>query len=84
MTSKSYGLEGETLHITDFILDKKIKISTVGKVIFEDSVISNYDIKLFNKIMPNLKLQDLVFPKEIAVEEEPAEMQFNIIDIFKR
>ncbi len=83
MTSKSYGLEGETLHITDFILDKKIKISTVGKVIFEDSVISNYDIKLFNKIMPNLKLQDLVFPKEIAVEEEPAEMQFNIIDIFK-
>ena len=87
MTSKSYSIEGEKLKITDFILDKKIKFSTVGKIIFEDSVISNYDIKLFNKIMPNLKLQDLVFPKEITVDDEPvktsASEPINIIDIFQ-
>ncbi len=87
MTSKAYSVEGEKFKVTDFILDKKIKFSTVGKVIFEDSVISNYDIKLFNKIMPNLNLQDLVFPKEIAVDDEPVKTpvgeSINIIDIFK-
>lgn len=89
-TGKSYSIEGEDLHITDFVLDKHVKVSTKGKIVFENSIISNFDIKIYNKIMPDLKLQDLVFPKEAGVEvvkenqtAQSFEMPFNIIDIFK-
>lgn len=88
--NKSYYIEGENFKIKDFILNKKIKLSSRGKVVFDNETISNYDIKLFNKIMPNLELHDLVFPeKQPQIEDknlaatEPLPMQFNIIDIFK-
>ena len=95
---KEYSITGQSFKITDFILDKKIKISTNGKITFEDRVVSNYDIKIFNKIMPNLQLDDLVFPKDITVEDNgeitvaPQNMPtkansnstpFTIIDAFK-
>ncbi|MBD5401727.1 AsmA family protein [bacterium] len=88
LDNKSYFIEGENLKVRDFILNKKIKVSTHGKVVFDESVISNYDVKFFNKIMPDLQLDDLVFPKEVVVAEEnssvePLPMNINIIDIFK-
>lgn len=85
VSSKSYSVEGKDLKVTDFILNKKIKFSTIGKVVFDNSVISNYDIKLYNKIMPDLTLQDLVFPKDIVVEQEVKDVDtsINIIDLFK-
>ncbi|MCM1338409.1 MAG: hypothetical protein NC191_01920 [Muribaculaceae bacterium] len=89
MTSKSYGVEGQKLKVSDFVLDKKVRVSTSGKVVFEDNIISNYDIKVFNKIMPNLNLHDLVFPKDIVEDEEvskpvnSASDAVNIVDLFK-
>ena len=91
--NKSYYIQGEKLKISDFILDKNIKISTIGKVVFDNQVISNYDIKIHNKIMPKLILDDIVFPKEVVLQGEnisddniptmanPSE--YTIIDIFK-
>lgn len=89
--NKSYFIEGKDFKIKDFILNKNIKLSTKGKVVFDNETISNYDIKLFNKIMPNLELHDLVFPEkqpQIDTDKnltatEPLPIQFNIIDIFK-
>lgn len=86
---KSYYIQGQKLKVSDFILDKKIKFSTKGKVVLDDSVVSNYDLKVNNNIMPDLQLNELVFPKKIVIEDEPAEPEksventFNIVDILK-
>jgi len=68
-TDKNYILEGEDFKVTNFVLDKSVKFSSKGKVVFDNTLISNYDLKIDNRIMPNLQLQDLVFPKEIKVDD---------------
>ncbi len=90
-TGSAYYIDGEDLKITDFILDKKLKISTTGQIVFDKRVVSNYDIKIFNRIMPDWKLDDLVFPKEVKIEDEKSVKknevnslaEINIIDFFK-
>ncbi len=74
---KEYFIEGKQLAITEFILDKKIKFATKGKVVFDNHNISNYDIKIYNKIMPNLSLDDLIFPKEVQIETAQPQIQQN-------
>ena len=88
VTKKDYFIEGENLKVSDFVLDKHVNFSTKGKVVFDESVISNYDLRIDNRIMPNLQLHDLVFPEEleIATESKPEEqvafeMPFNIIEV---
>jgi len=88
-SGRTYGLEGENFRVKDFILDKKFKLSTTGRVVMNKTVVSNYDIKLFNKIMPNLVLDDLVFPKTVQVEPDvelskPSQSPtINFMDILK-
>ncbi len=89
-TSKSYYLEGEDLYIRDFVLDKHVKVSTKGKIVFDEDKISDFDIKIYNKIMPDIKLQDIVFPKnddKVTQKNNTAQsfdMPFNIIEIFNK
>lgn len=78
MSNKTYYTEGADLHISDFVLDKNIKAQTKGKIIFDNTVISNYDIKIANKIMPNLQLDDIVFPKDIAIDNDTQEKADNV------
>ncbi|MBQ8458877.1 hypothetical protein IJ541_02105 [bacterium] len=89
---KSYFIKGNDLKISDFVLDKKVKISTKGKIVFDNLLVSDYDLKLDNRIMPNLQLNDLVFPQEISIAKiddeykntkSEAKNNFNIMDIFK-
>ena len=86
-TSKFYYIDGVNLKLSDFILDKKFKFSTQGKIVLDDMIMSNYNLKIYNKIMPALQLNDLIFPKSDQAEEETVEVTevstFNIIDIFK-
>jgi len=78
-TKKSYYIDGDDLKITDFILNKKIKVITDGQIVFDKRVVSNYDIRIFNKIMPNINLDDLIFPKEAKIEgNKTAQNDFNI------
>lgn len=81
-TGKKYSLEGADTKITDFILDKKVKISGTGKVVLDGQDQFNYKVKLLNKIMPNVQLNDLVFNPQ-PVETRPQELKINVIDIFK-
>ena len=88
ITGKSYFVDGSDLKVSDFVLDKRVKFSTNGSVVFDEAVISNYDVKVNNNIMPNLQLHDLVFPENLAVETEQKSqsqeefvMPFNVIDI---
>jgi len=86
-TKKTYFIDGDDLKITDFILDKKIKIITDGQIVFDKRIVSNFDIEIYNKIMPNINLDDLIFPKEIQIEEEKKTTQdsfnVNLIELFE-
>ncbi len=83
-TSKVYAITGSQAKIADFILDKSIKITADGKFILDNRTQFNYDLKLFNKIMPDLNLHDLVFNPPVAEEKEDSQpVMVNVIDIFK-
>lgn len=86
LNDKSYFVKGEKFKVADFVLDKKIKLSTTGQVVLDNNIVSNFDLKINNKIMPNVQLDDLVFPKAVKVEEEQekttVKMPFDIIDVF--
>lgn len=87
-TEKTYYTDGHDLKIKDFILDKEIKFSAKGKVIFDGNTVSNYDLKLANRIMPDLNLNDLLFTKsaEDEVSEEQPKLNdivLNVIECFK-
>jgi hypothetical protein len=90
ISSKKYYVKGENLKISDFILDKKVKVSTTGQIVFDENVISNYDLKIFNKIMPELSLNDIVFPQQTILDEEDttstatSNFQINPIEIFNK
>ena len=85
-TDKSYSIYGDYVNITDFILNKKIKINAVGKIMLQDKVQFNYDVNIFNKVMPDINLHNLVFPQQMAenIEEKTSQVVFiNILDVFK-
>lgn len=87
-TSKDYYIEGANFKLSDFILNKKFRLVTSGKVVLDNMTMTNYDLKISNKIMPDIHLNDLVFPQNSLNEDNVADTKeentvFNIIDIFK-
>jgi len=83
-THKKYSIAGNEAKISDFILDKSIKAKIDGKVTLDNRSQFNYDIKLFNKIMPELNLNDLVFnPQPPEIDEKKQPVMVNVIDVFK-
>ncbi|MCI1273548.1 MAG: AsmA family protein [Clostridiaceae bacterium] len=75
--NKEYSMSGENIDVSDFILDKKIKIDTVGKITLENNTQFNYDIKLLNKIMPDIQLNDIIFASK-SIEATPKKNNINI------
>lgn len=83
-TNKQYYIEGEHLTLRDFIINKKFKLSTNGKIVLDDKTPFNYDIDIYNKIMPDTSLDELVFAPQTEKEDNPnTQININIIDIFK-
>lgn len=82
-TDKSYYFSGNRIKVSDFILNKKVKILADGKVLLQDRNQFNYDVKIFNKIMPDMDLNELVF--SLKTENAPAgqPISLNVTDIFK-
>lgn len=83
VSDKSYSIYGNKAAITDFILNKKIKIAVDGKVMLQDREQFSYNVKLLNKIMPDLDLNKLVFEPQPVQEKPQQNIAINIIDIFK-
>lgn len=54
-TNKFYTLTGNNFKISHFVLNEKIKISAIGKVLLEKEEHINYDINLFSKVMPTFE-----------------------------
>lgn len=81
-TDKTYSIYGNKVKISDFILNKKVKIVADGKVMLQDREQFSYDLKLLNKIMPDLDLNELV----LNPQEQPKTQQaqdFDVIEILK-
>ena len=82
-TDKTYSIYGNNASVTDFILNKKIKVALDGKVMLQNREQFSYDIKLFNKIMPQIDLNDIVFAQNDDEPAEKSDFRVNPIDIFK-
>lgn len=81
-TDKTYSIYGNKAKVTDFILNKKVKVNADGKFMLQDRVQFNYDVKLLNKFMPDVDLNELVFNPQEQPQKPQAE-PVNIIEIFK-
>ncbi len=85
VTDNSYSLFGNNFSVSDFILDKKVKISADGKFMLRDREQFKFDVKLLNKIMPDISLHELVF-NPVAETEKSAQTNsansINPIEIF--
>lgn len=85
---KVYEFEGGKTEITDLVLNKSVKVLASGKATFDGREQFAYNVKINNKIMPDLDLHELVFPSETKVvttgkkqAQEP--VQINILEILK-
>ena len=79
----NYTVKGGKTDITDFVLDKSIKIKGSGKVVLRDREQFNYNINLFNKIMPELDLNELVFNPQEKETQKTEDFKVDVIGIFK-
>ena len=68
--NKNYSLSGDNIAISDFILDKKIRVKADGKINLDGENHFNYDVKVLNRVMPNLNLNDIVFASSSSESSE--------------
>lgn len=76
-----YLITGDKTEITDFVLNKHVKIAASGKMLLREREQFNYDIKVFNKIMPDLELNDLVCNPQPEEEEKKESAPVDVIGI---
>jgi len=79
----SYIIKGNKTDVTDFIINKSIKIKGSGKFKLKDREHFNYNVNLFNKIMPDVELNELVFNSQTEEENINEPQKINIIAILK-
>ena len=78
-----YVINGNKTEISDFILNKSIKVKASGNAVLKGREQFNYNVKIFNKIMPDMELNDLVFnPTENNIEKKE-DVKIDIISILK-
>ena len=70
-TDYTYSIYGDKVSITDFIINKNIKINADGKITLKDKEHFSYDIRLVNKIMPDMDLNDLLSTPQQQQTESP-------------
>ena len=79
----NYVVNGNKTDITDFVINKNIKIKGSGKVTLCNREQFSYNINLFNKIMPETDLNELVFNPKKEEKTGQEEVKADIIGIFK-
>lgn len=78
-----YVINGNKTEISDFILNKSIKVKASGNAVLKGREQFNYNIKVFNKIMPDVELNDLVFNPTENNTEKKEDVKIDIISILK-
>ena len=76
-SENTYYAQGNDFAISKFTLNKRIKLKTNGKIVLAGNTVSNYDINIDNKIMPDIELQQLIFPDEVITEQEKTTQKTN-------
>lgn len=72
-TSKHYSIKGEDFKVSDFVLDKKIKVAAKGQAILDGRKQISYDLSLSSKLFPQPAQKDL----------KTKQPTLNVIDVFK-
>ncbi len=84
---KSYVLKGNKIELTDFILNKGVKVNADGSFTLAGREQLKYNLKINNKIMPDIDLHELVFnPDEESKKgkkKKSQDMDINILEILK-
>ncbi len=84
-SGKNYIFEGEDTKITDFIFNKKIKAETEGKIVLDGYGAFKYDIKIFNKIMPDVDINEIISGSNgETLQNSNNSVQINLISIFNK
>lgn len=83
---KYYILKGNKAEITDFIFNKRVKVLADGNFTLDNREQFKYNLKINNKIMPDLDLHELVFnPDEESrkgkKKKNKQDVDINILDI---
>ena len=73
--TNNYLISGSKTEISDFILNKKIKVKSQGQIKLRDKEHFNYNLDILNKIMPNVDLNELVFNPQSDGEKPKKESQ---------
>ena len=82
VSDKVFKITGSETNITDFILNKSIKVNSSGNMTFAGVEQFKYKVNLNNKIMPDLDLNELVFnPQPSKPGAKKEEVKINIYDI---
>ena len=80
---KTYDIKGNKTEITDFVINKGVKVSADGSVILAGREQFKYNLKVHNKIMPDVELNELVFNPQEEEKKEQEDFKINLLDIFK-
>ena len=90
-TNKKYYFDAPEFKLTDFIFNKKVKITSNGSLYLDGSKHFSYDVKIKNYIMPLQDINDVVFAPQPEQTESKSTVTaktaqttpvINIIDIF--
>ena len=79
----NYILSGGKTDITDFIFNKSVKIKGAGNFVLKGKEQFKYDINLFNKIMPDADLNELVFNPKKDENKTAEPVKVDVINILK-
>ncbi len=71
-TAKGYFFKGKDFELSDFVLDKKIKLKSQGSLFLDNRKQITYDICVFTKVFPDFNLKNLQTASD-----------FNVIKIFE-
>ena len=82
-TGRTYYVKGNKTDITDFVLNKGFKLTADGNAVLGGREQFKYDLKIHNKVMPDVELNELVFNPQPEEEKEQEEFKINLTDIFK-
>ncbi|MBR1943205.1 hypothetical protein IJ843_05680 [bacterium] len=74
-TSKQYSIKGNNFKITDFDLNKKIRLKAIGEITLDDRKQFEYDLDLTSHVMPDFTAAQ--------TENTANQERFNILTVFK-
>lgn len=84
---KLYVLKGDKIELTDFIFNKSVKVLADGNFTLAGREQFKYNLKVNNKIMPDMDLHELIFnPDEESKknkDKQNDDISINILEILK-